>query len=246
MFGIGAFNVCRPCESSDPISDTVKVEPRFLMAEDKENCVPVQQSAEKQENRLPVLQSPEQKEVEGRAAEQAQRQERERELEATARLERERQETEAAEAEHQRRVLAAAERQARLEQELHEREQAEAEVLRQADEDRMLAAQAAEATRQREETAARADQAKEQKQLQAFMKVHGFTGVNFKRTRMMKSKYPLHSAVKHKDADMVRVLLKNGADPALKSSAGHTAQQLALKINKVGSHDLVLSALTPQ
>jgi len=236
MFGIGAWNDCRPCSSADPVSDTVKVEPNFSMTEDKENCVPMQQRTC------------------SRAGKHLERERQERELatEETARLERERQEAEAAEAERQRRALAAAERQAKLEQELREQEEfaeeqrqrrlrrteAEAEAFRQAEEERRLVAQAAEESRQRE--------ADEQKQLQAFLKEHGFTAVNGKRTRMMKSKYPLHSAAKHKDADMVRVLLNSGANPALKSSAGLTAQQLALKINKAGSHDHVLSALTSQ
>jgi len=89
--------------------------------------------------------------------------------------------------------------------------------------------------------------------VQAFLKEHGFSGVNGKRTCIMKSdlervksEYPLHSAVRHNNTAMVRMLLKNGADPALKSSAGLTPHQLALYINSVGSHDLVLSALTPQ
>jgi len=195
--------------------------------------------------------SAEQKEAGRNAVEQAQRlererQERERAMEEAARLERERQDAEAAEAERQSRALAAAELQAKLEQELRQREEAEEEAFRQAEEERRLAAQAAEELRQKEELAGRQREADEQKQLQAFLKEHGFTGVNGKRTRMMKSKYPLHSAVKHKDANIVRMLLKSGADPALKSSAGLTAQQLALKINKAGSHDHVLSALTPQ
>jgi len=244
MFGIGAWNDCRPCSSADPVSDTVKVEPNFSMTEDKENCVPMQQRTC------------------SRAGKHLERERQERELatEETARLERERQEAEAAEAERQRRALAAAERQAKLEQDLREQEEfaeeqrqrrlrrteAEAEAFRQAEEERRLVAQAAEESRQKEELAARQREADEQKQLQAFLKEHGFTAVNGKRTRMMKSKYPLHSAAKHNDADMVRVLLNSGANPALKSSAGLTAQQLALKINKAGSHDHVLSALTSQ
>jgi len=238
MLSIGAWSGCRTCLSYDPGSDTVEVDPHFWMSGDKENCVLKQQSAEQKED-----------EWRKGAIEQArylerERLEHERAMEEAARLERERRETEAAEA--------AAERQVEMEQELREREEAEAEAFRQAEEERRLAAQAADESRQKEELAARQREADEQKQLQAFLKEHGFTGINEKRSHffLKKSKYPLHCAVKYKDADMVRVMLKSGADPAFKSSAGLTPWELALKLtvwpdNKL-SHDLVLFALTQQ
>lgn len=237
MFACTTGEGCRPCSAADPVSDTVKVNPNSFLSEDKENCSPVQKS-------------PQEKEAERRAAEDKQRLERERQesqrAAEAASLERQRKEGEAAaaaETERQRRAVEEAEQQARLEQELIEREAAEAETLRKAEEERRLSAQAAEELKQKQEAEARQQEAEEQKQLKAFLKAHGFTGANFKRTRMMKSKYPLHSAVKHKEANMVSILIKNGADPALKSSAGDTPQQLATKLNKAGSHDSVLRAL---
>lgn len=59
----------------------------------------------------------------------------------------------------------------------------------------------------------------------------------------MKTTYPLHIAVREQDAEVVRMLLCIGADPLKADSAGLTAEQLARKLNKVGSHDGVLATL---
>jgi hypothetical protein len=77
----------------------------------------------------------------------------------------------------------------------------------------------------------------------AFLKEHAFTGVNAKKTKMFRSKYPLHAAVETCDADMVRLLVSSGADPALKNSSGKTPIQLAQSSNKKDSHTRVLQAL---
>eukprot|EP00928_Gymnodinium_smaydae_P049443 TRINITY_DN33189_c0_g1_i1.p1 TRINITY_DN33189_c0_g1~~TRINITY_DN33189_c0_g1_i1.p1 ORF type:complete len:221 (-),score=57.83 TRINITY_DN33189_c0_g1_i1:68-730(-) len=80
--------------------------------------------------------------------------------------------------------------------------------------------------------------------LQAFLKRHGFKDVNAKRTRMFKSKYALHSAVKMNDASIVRSLLNHGANPAARNSAGKTPVELARDLQENGSHALVLALLT--
>jgi len=91
-------------------------------------------------------------------------------------------------------------------------------------------------------------QAAEQKEsdsakLQKFLLKHGYCGVNRKRTKMLKSKYALHTAVKLTDRDMVSLLLATGADPQLKNSAGETPKKLAHRLNKDSSHGAVLAAL---
>ena len=79
--------------------------------------------------------------------------------------------------------------------------------------------------------------------LQKFLLEHGYYGVNRKRTKMLKSKYALHTAVKLSDDDMVSLLLATGADPQLKNSAGETPKKLAQRLNKDSSHVAVLAAL---
>eukprot|EP00929_Paragymnodinium_shiwhaense_P084025 TRINITY_DN4490_c0_g1_i4.p1 TRINITY_DN4490_c0_g1~~TRINITY_DN4490_c0_g1_i4.p1 ORF type:complete len:224 (-),score=73.02 TRINITY_DN4490_c0_g1_i4:88-759(-) len=96
-----------------------------------------------------------------------------------------------------------------------------------------------EMQREAEEARDAADAAR----LTAFLKEHGYSGANVKRTMLFKSKYPLHSAVKVKDADMIRILRAFGADCAVKNSAGQTPLQLAQKSDKNGSHEGVIAAL---
>ena len=61
-----------------------------------------------------------------------------------------------------------------------------------------------------------------------FLKSHGFEGgVNAKKRSMLKSRYPLHIAVKAQDAEMVKLLLLAGADKSLKDSTGYTPAQKA-------------------
>merc|ERR1712232_1425484 len=61
-----------------------------------------------------------------------------------------------------------------------------------------------------------------------FLKSRGFKGdVNSKKSSMLKSKYPLHVAVKEQDAEMVKLLLSAGADKSLKNSSGYTPVQKA-------------------
>jgi len=135
---------------------------------------------------------------------------------------------EEAEAERQRaeaeaiaaRAAARAEVAAREESERHEEEQ------------RRLAAQQAaeEAARQEAEVKAKADA---DRKVSEFLKSRGFKGdVNSKKSSMLKSKYPLHVAVKEQDAEMVKLLLSAGADKSLKNSSGYTPVQKAEQYSK--------------
>mmetsp|Transcript_12102 Transcript_12102/g.34649 ORF Transcript_12102/g.34649 Transcript_12102/m.34649 type:complete len:380 (+) Transcript_12102:118-1257(+) len=65
--------------------------------------------------------------------------------------------------------------------------------------------------------------------VRVFLSRHGFREVNERRRRRMKSACPLHVAAELGDAAMVRHLLGERADPALRNSAGHTALEIAAK-----------------
>jgi hypothetical protein len=142
---------------------------------------------------------------------------------------------------------------------LEEQRQAKEEELMAAETAKLMAAQALKEEkeeterRQKQEELATALAEKQQAErakaeaecvkLGAFLKEHCYAGVNAKRSNFVrKSKYPLHSAVKHKDAEMVRILCASGADPALKNSSGQTPVQFAQKSDKNGSHGAVLGA----
>jgi len=83
------------------------------------------------------------------------------------------------------------------------------------------------------------------KKVEEFLSEHGYSGVNVKRTRMLKSKYPLHTAVKFGSKEVVVLLLAAGADPTVKNSAGDTPKQLACKLSKTkgGTHGAVYEVL---
>jgi len=142
------------------------------------------------------------------------------------------------------------EQEARERHERHERERLEA--LRQEE----LAKQLAEEDRRKEEERLRQAQLKAEKErrdlVAAFLKQHGFgtdvcgpkqkqeaCGLPF----LSKTIYPIHCAAELGDAAMVDMLIKEGANPAQKTSAGKTAAELAAKKAKGSSHDAVLQVL---
>jgi len=94
----------------------------------------------------------------------------------------------------------------------------------------------------------RACEERERRIVQEFLSSQGFTDVNFRRRRMLKSSYPLHEAVYQKNGQMVELLLAAKADPALKNSAKLTPLQLAQRNNRedenfMFTHAAVLQAL---
>jgi len=120
-------------------------------------------------------------------------------------------------------------------------ERAAAEALRRQEDENE--AERARNVRQQEDDVERIRQ-EDKAKVDAFLKEHGYIAVNAKRTKMMRTKHSLHTAVKCKNAEMCKLLLAAGADPALKNSAGQTAQQLALKSNAKGSHASCLAAFS--
>merc|ERR1719217_640223 len=143
----------------------------------------------------------------------------EAEIEERRRQEKERQRQEQEEQRRQREEEAERQREEQRQRQTEERRRQEAEQA------------AAETERNSAEQKTR-----DELRLKKFLSDHGHAGINAKRTKMMKSKYPLHTAVKLADADMVKLLLAAGADPKLANSAGETPKQLARKMNKNESH----------
>ena len=54
--------------------------------------------------------------------------------------------------------------------------------------------------------------------------------MNAKRPGLFKFKYPLHTAVKLRDTNMIRVLLAAQADQTLRNSFGETPSELAARL----------------
>merc|ERR1712083_1196344 len=81
-------------------------------------------------------------------------------------------------------------------------------------------------------------------QISAFLKKHGYTSVSAPKRTMLKTKYPIHTAAKSGDPQIVAALLQEeGLDRTQKDSSGRTALQIAQAKNKNGSHESVLRAL---
>merc|ERR1712176_457301 len=77
-----------------------------------------------------------------------------------------------------------------------------------------------------------------------FLKEHGYRDVGIPKKTMLKTKYPIHTAAKMGDPNIVTALLEEGADAAQKNSKGKTAVQIAQQSNKKGSHENVLRVLS--
>mmetsp|Transcript_10895 Transcript_10895/g.20532 ORF Transcript_10895/g.20532 Transcript_10895/m.20532 type:complete len:228 (+) Transcript_10895:68-751(+) len=88
------------------------------------------------------------------------------------------------------------------------------------------------------------ERAEARKQVLPFLLQNGFHTVKSKKTFLWKSWYPLHTAVKQKDLETLRVLLTAGADPQKLNSRGETPQELAERLNRSGSHCEIIDALS--
>eukprot|EP00928_Gymnodinium_smaydae_P008997 TRINITY_DN13322_c0_g1_i1.p1 TRINITY_DN13322_c0_g1~~TRINITY_DN13322_c0_g1_i1.p1 ORF type:complete len:214 (+),score=51.93 TRINITY_DN13322_c0_g1_i1:82-723(+) len=87
------------------------------------------------------------------------------------------------------------------------------------------------------------EEASRKVEVEAFLKQHGFKGVNTGKSSLLKTTYPLHEAAKLNNLDMVKMLLAEGANPAQKNSRGKTASQRAAQKDKAGSHASVIRYL---
>jgi len=213
---------CKGCTSADPTSDTVKPDFSKIQAE--------KDATERRKAEGEAAQSRKMEEAESQRKAEAQR--LRAEAEATTLAERV--------AERERQV--AAEQRRREEEEMENQRQQE-----QMEQERQLAAQEAERKKREAEEQQQRQQEAEDKEnrgrLDAWLQQEKFVDVNHKRKSLIKSKYPLHAAVKKQDADMVQLLLRYNADPTLKDSNSQTPKQLAEKSNKDGSLQRILQAL---
>lgn len=83
-----------------------------------------------------------------------------------------------------------------------------------------------------------------------YLRRNGYAGINSRRrkpgitSRLFRAKYPLHTAVKQRDANVVRILLWAGAELTMMNSDGLTPLELAEKTNVNGTQDEVIKMLT--
>lgn len=128
-------------------------------------------------------------------------------------------------------------------QEAEERARRERQQKEQQDRDAQRRAEEA-AAKARQEEQERVEREEREKLVSAFLKQHGFAGVqSVKKSLLSGSTYPLHKAAELGDVKLVEMLIKSGADPTIKNSAGKTAGEVAQKKDKKGSHAPVISLL---
>mmetsp|Transcript_884 Transcript_884/g.2502 ORF Transcript_884/g.2502 Transcript_884/m.2502 type:complete len:224 (-) Transcript_884:370-1041(-) len=68
-----------------------------------------------------------------------------------------------------------------------------------------------------------------EKRLAEFLAFHQFENVNEKKTKWLKTTFPLHVAVEENDGEVVRLLVEAGADTSVVNSARQTPMQMAQK-----------------
>lgn len=220
---------CEGCSTSDPTQDTVKVNPSLL---NKENFQP---------NRVDQGKADVEQQKREAAELEARRYERCRREEAAAAAEAARVREEA-----DRMLAENAQR-----QEAARREAAERTAKRIREEQAALAvADAAAAAAAAAAATAAEEQAKLEAKLEAeqkateWCKKNGFKNIHTpKKTFRGALKFPLHTAVKHKNEEMVSMLLRAGAEKNDKDSNNLTPSELAAKLNKDESHMQIISEL---
>jgi len=88
-------------------------------------------------------------------------------------------------------------------------------------------------------------QAHEKAHTEAQEKARGFKGgISIPRKKCSGSSSPLHVAVQEYSLDIVQALLLLGADKAANHSGKKTPLEVATRLSKKGSHELVFAALT--
>lgn len=219
-------------ETVDPIPEQVEEE---KCAEEKR----AQEEAEKKQR------EEEEKERARQAEAEKQKKLAAAQAEAKRKLEREQLEKQKQQQEQQAAQEAALKKQQQEEEEERARQQAAAEEKKRLEEAR----KAEEAKKESEAAAAKKkeqeNKAKDLKTMKDFLTTGSFEDVNAKKKTSALGSYtfPLHTAVKQNDPELVRILLENGADIKLETKGKKTALDKAEKINIDGSHGKVISFL---
>merc|ERR1712048_1408281 len=97
-------------------------------------------------------------------------------------------------------------------------------------EEERISKETARVEREAREAREAQEAADKKKQIDDFLKQHGYASVNDKRkSKFGRYKYPLHTAVKH-SPEIVPLLLDRGAESSNKNSAGQTPYEYAKKL----------------
>merc|ERR1711972_263854 len=113
-----------------------------------------------------------------------------------------------------------------------QRDNVEAEARKQREREEAELAEAKREAAERAEMARQAEieqLAKERErkaQVSAFLKKHGYSSVSTPKRTMLKTKYPIHTAAKSGDPQIVSALVQEKLDLTQKDSSGHTALQI--------------------
>jgi hypothetical protein len=78
----------------------------------------------------------------------------------------------------------------------------------------------------------------------AWCKDNGFQDLNTRKTTFRgATKFPLHTAVKHNNQEIIGMMLIVGAQKNVRDSKNHTPSELAASLNKNGSHNQAIAML---
>lgn len=76
--------------------------------------------------------------------------------------------------------------------------------------------------------------------MNAWLKQHGFKGVNDAVRKKFSKITPLAYAIQKNDVEILKLLLQNGADASKVNGKNESALAVAQKMNKKGSHDAAI------
>jgi hypothetical protein len=252
-----AWYACKEaCRCSDPASDTVKVDAEALdrlaqkenvpLAEAPRSSKDITQDKKSEKRDQDVLRENEQNRFDELQQEQEAQTRREME-ERSAELQREEMEKgrllledQSANEQNPASAEAAAASAAAAERSLAQQQAAlEEEEVQQLKQKVQQQRQKREAALEEEERLAA------QAKVNAWCKLNGWSDLNAKKKSFMNgTRFPLHEAVSKRNAELVLLMVKAGADRSLKNSKGQTPKELAQKMSKDGSMATILMNLS--